>query len=210
MSRMLFHAAALTAGLVAGQSLAAPIITNATGGWYNDSLGDVIPVAGDPTLTALPEPDLSGAAGALGNWLGIASTGDLNANWTFETPVPSSWAVGSETAIVYEITVGAKSDLSLSLGVDNGVFVWFNGSYVFGAMAPGGSSLGEYTATVADIMPGTHFLQILREDHGGSTGYDISAELVAPTTPVPLPAALPMAVAAFAGLGALRLRRRRG
>ena len=94
--------------------------------------------------------------------------------------------------------------MHIDLGVDNGIYVWLNGTYLFGAMAPGGSTPGEYGIDVASLAGGTHYLQILREDHGGSTGYSI--QMTADRAAVPEPAALALLGIGLAGLGWMRRR----
>jgi len=79
-----------------------------------------------------------------------------------------------------------------------------DGTYLFGAMAPGGSTPGEYGIDVASLAGGTHYLQILREDHGGSTGYSI--QMTADRAAVPEPAALALLGIGLAGLGWMRRR----
>ena len=97
------------------------------------------------------------------------------------------------------------TNLSLSLGVDNGIFVWLDGVYMFGARAAGGSSLGEYVVTLPDLTAGTHYLQIMREDHGGATGYAI--EFTADAIEVPEPDTLALFGLALAGLAIIRRRK---
>jgi hypothetical protein len=109
----------------------------------------------------------------LGTWLTAAApTGGA---WSAAPQaIPGTWAINAETAIVYAINAGSGlTNVNLSLGVDNGIFVWLNGTYLFGARAGGGSSLGEYSVGLSNLS-GWNYLQVLREDHGGATGYDIS------------------------------------
>lgn len=113
--------------------------------------------------------------------------------------IPGSWAVNTESAIVYDFTLDTRSDIHIDLGVDNGVLVWLNGSYLFGAQAGGGSSLTEYDIDISGLSAGTHSLQILREDHGGLTGF---ADAVA----VPEPSALSLHGLSLLGLALLRRR----
>lgn len=197
-------------GAAPTQALAVVIIDNTTSGFYNAGLGDLstdsvlgaqtdvatgfnlFPAAnssaGDPTIPPVAtEPNLAGAdAGtvtALGAFLG--NTTALGGSWS-GTPVgiPSSWTVNDETAIVYAIDAGPGfSDLTVDIGVDNGVYVWFDGVYQFGAMAPGGAFAFEYTVNVGAVSGGTHFLQVLREDHGGATGWVIEADATAAAVP---------------------------
>ena len=88
-----------------------------------------------------------------------------------------------------------------NFGVDNGIFVWLNGNYEFGALAGGGPVPGEYSINLGDLTAGTHYLQLLLEDHGGSNGYivDITANQFTPghpRRPSQNPARLPCSVSA--------------
>lgn len=210
--RLLCMAAALF-GMSAAQAVV--ILNDASTGYYNNGLGtsldtfgasDPFPCAnvacGDAALNFPAAPNLSAAAGALGSWLtNSAPTGGA---WSAAPQaIPGTWAVNAETAIVYAIDAGSGlSGLNLRLGVDNGIFVWLNGNYLFGARAAGGSTLGEYVRSLPDLS-GLNYLQILREDHGGATGYAI--ELTGTVVAVAEPSVL--ALFAF-GLFALAYRRR--
>ncbi len=179
------------------------IIDGTTQGYYNAGLGNLAldPVLGTQTDAAtgnllfnpdfqspgfvpgqdiIPpvasEPNLGGAGAAtqaaLGNFLG--NTTSLGGTWS-ATPqaIPSTWAINTETAIVYVIEAGSGLyNVTADVGVDNGVFVWLNGSYIFGAVAPGPAVLGEYSFNLGNLT-GTNYLQILREDHGFATGWAI-------------------------------------
>lgn len=186
------------------------ILSNGSAGYYNNGLGtlldtsgvnDPFPCAnvacGDAMLNFAAAPNLSAASAQLGSWL--TSSAPTGGAWSAApVAIPSAWTVNSETAIVYAINAAAGlTNVHLSLGVDNGVFVWLNGAYLFGARAAGGSALGEYTLTLSDLT-GLNYLQILREDHGGGTGYDIL--LTADVARVPEPATV-----AIFGLGLLGL-----
>ena len=197
----------------AGPAMAAPILTGASIGQYNANLGTILDnsagfpcansVCGDPVVNPAPEPDLSAAAAILGDWLGDPPA--LNANWTAPQVIPANWAINTETAIVYPFTLTEASQLTGNFGVDNGLYIWVNGIYKFGAMAPGGSFPGEYANLDLGVLgAGTHYLQILREDHGGATGFDINVD----ATAVPEPATLLLMLGATAA-GVARATRRR-
>ncbi|HEX2139020.1 MAG TPA: PEP-CTERM sorting domain-containing protein [Woeseiaceae bacterium] len=190
------------------------IIDDTTTGLYNDGLGDLAGLdgpggfllgpnvsEGDPNRPpVIPDPGLTFSAEFGTDWLGGDYTGGT---WSAgPVAIPGSWAVNTESAIVYDFTLDSRSDIHIDLGVDNGVLVWLNGSYLFGAQAGGGSSLTEYDLDISGLSAGTHSLQILREDHGGLTGFDILADAVA----VPEPSALSLLGVSLLGLALLRRR----
>jgi hypothetical protein len=172
-------------------------------GYYNDSIGTTLnstnggesgpfPVSNDSNLDFPTEPDLSAASTILGNWL--TNPLNLNSNWSFETSIPNSWTVGTEVAVIYQFDTLEATNVIASFGVDNGIFVWLDGDYIGGARRAGGVSLGEHTFNVGDLDAGTHFLQILLEDHGSTNGYavEITADTFTPGPPpeIPIPAAI--------------------
>jgi hypothetical protein len=179
----------------AGAALADSIVTNTTPGYYNQGIGTVLdgtsslfPLAngtsGDPTINPAPAPNLSPASGSLDGFLG--TTVPTGASWS-ATPVaiPLTWAVNAETAIVYDVvtpagTIGGYTNVHVSMGVDNGFFLWVNGVYVTGALAPGGAPAGEYSFALPNLPAGHNLIQILREDHGGLTGFDINITATPP------------------------------
>jgi hypothetical protein len=187
-SAVLSALVAVVAGLVwASPALPQPpavLVDDTTPGHYNAALGTALDatqpqfpcadvLCGDPTVNPAPEPDLSSVSSILGGWL--SSPASFSANWSGSQAIPLSWDLNTETAIVYEIDAGqcGVENVTASFGVDNGIFVWVNGAYKFGAMAPGLAILGEYVVGLGNLPPGTNFVQILREDHGGADGYAV-------------------------------------
>ncbi|HEX5053190.1 MAG TPA: hypothetical protein VFZ65_15555 [Planctomycetota bacterium] len=167
------------------------LIDGPTQGFYNGSVltvlngtSPVFPVVGDPVMpTITTPPDLTPASSILGNWL--TNPDSLNSNWSALQAIPTAWPIGAEDAIIYRIespAPGGLLGLMIEIGVDNGAFVWFDGSYMTGQLLPGPAVLGEITVTVPTVAPGTHWLQILREDHGITNDYVI--RVTASGTPV--------------------------
>ena len=188
-------------------------------GFFNNSIGTVLngtnggesgpfPVSNDSNLNFPTAPDLSAADAALGNWL--TDPLNLNSNWNFLTSIPNRWTVGTEVAVIYQFDTLGATNVVANFGVDNGIFAWLDGQYIGGARRPFGVSLGEHVFNVGDLDPGTHFLQLLLEDHGSTNGYavEITADTFIPGPPpgngnggngtVPEPSTL-----ALLGLGAL-------
>jgi hypothetical protein len=160
------------------------LVDDSTPARYNAALGTSLDASqaqfpcansacGDPVLNPAPEPDLSSVSTVLGGWL--SNPPSFNANWSSPQAIPLTWGINTETAIVYEIDAGACGAKSVtgSFGVDNGIFVWVNGVYAFGALAPGPATAGEYVVPLGNMSPGTNFVQVLREDHGDVTGYSV-------------------------------------
>lgn len=202
---------ALATVLVAGAAQAGTVtlINNATTGLYNNGIGNLLngtsaafPTNTDPTQTFATAPSLVAAAAQLADWLTAPAAPGGTWSATAQA-IPGTWAVNSEDAIIYAFDAGnGLTNFSASFGIDNGIFVWLDGVFLGGAMAPGGAPAGEYTFTAAALSAGTHYLQVLREDHGGATGYSINVT----ANTVPEPGSL--ALAGLALLAASRLRRR--
>jgi|GEM_PF-856214 len=191
------------------------ILSGSDYGYYNDSLETLLDrtnplellylfpgpdqAEGDPALNPAPEPDLSAAAGILGPWLNTPPV--LNANWRGPEPIPYDWQVNTETAVIFEFDAGQAGfeDVVLEIGVDNGIYVWLDGIYRHGAFAPGGAREWEYFIPLGNIAAGTHYLQLLREDHGVENGFKMKL------TAIPEPTMF-----ALLCLGVIRLRLRSG
>lgn len=208
--RTVAAAAAVLVASLAAQAAPVTLITGATQGLYNAGIGTLLngtsaafPTTGDPTLDFTVAPDLSAAATPLGAWLSTPAT--PGGAWSGPQAIPATWTVGTETAIIYEFDAGPTglASLNAQFGVDNGIFVWLNGVFMGGHLRPGGVTLGEFQFSVGALAAGTHYLQVLREDHGGATGYAVS--IMGQTRDLPEPATLALVGAALLGLG---LRRR--
>lgn len=211
-----FFAAA--AVLWATTGTAATLIDGTTLGLYNSGIGTslngtsaVFPTAGDPIIDipASSPPDLSAAAAALGGWLTTPAT--PGGTWTGPQAIPANWTVTHETAIIYELDGGSYGleNVMAKFGIDNGIFVWLNGTFLGGHLRPGGAFLGEFTLDLGDVAAGTNYLQILREDHGGGTGYriEVTGDAAPPPSPVPLPAGGMLLLSTLGALGLIRRKR---
>jgi hypothetical protein len=211
--------------------LSVPAIANAVvlvqtsdPGYYNDSLGTILnntnggdtptgyfPASNDSSVDFPVAPDLSAASAILGNWL--TDPLNLNFNWNLEAAIPNSWTAGTEVAVMYQFNTLGATNVVANFGVDNGIYAWLDGTYLGGARRAGGVSLGEHVFNVGDLTAGTHFLQLLLEDHGSASGYavQITADTFIPGPPqggsVPEPATLALLAIGIGGIGYQRRKK---
>ncbi len=209
------------AAMATSQAAASVVLVQTSDpGFYNNTIGTVLngtnggetgpfPVSNDSSLTFPTAPDLSAASGALGNWL--TDPLNLNANWQSLAHIPNSWTPGTEVAVMYEFNTLSATNVVASFGVDNGIYVWLDGSYLFGARGPGSVVPGEYVVPIGNFAAGTHFLQLILEDHGSVNGYDvqITADSFVAGTPTPEPSTYALFLLAATILGVGRWYRRR-
>jgi hypothetical protein len=215
--------AALTMQFTAANA-AVVLVETSDPGFYNNQIGTVLnlsnpggdgptqpfPLSNDSTVSFPTAPSLAAASSILGNWL--TDPLHLNSNWSSsQIPIPNSWAINTEVAVIYQFDTLGATNVNARFGVDNGIFLWLDGQYLFGARAGGSFSLGEYSIPLGDLAAGTHFLQLLLEDHGSTNGYAV--EITADTfIPAPPPAQVPepttLAILAL-GLAILCLQLRR-
>lgn len=216
---------------VCGVADAATLIDGTTKGLYNEGIGTRLngtnPITNADGEDGLlfgfsPESgfradvpsdyniDLSAAAAQLGDWLSDPTNpgGTWSAGFV---DIPTTWARHTETAIIYAFDAGVTglSNVIASFGVDNGLYAWLNGVFIGGGVAPGGTGRGdELVLNLGDLDAGWNYLQIMRTDHGGSTGYKVSVtgDFVEPA-PVPLPASGLLLLAGAAALGTMRRRK---
>lgn len=177
-----------------------------------------LPCAAETFAAISAAPDLAAAALALGDWLNDPE--NLPDGWGDVQAVFQNWTPGSEIAAVYvfDIDVESWTNVELRANSDDGLLVWIDGSFVFGATGPGGAidDLGfDYRLRLPDLAGGRHVLQILAESRGPDDPaliFELRGEPIVDTgargaaVSVPEPGSLTLF--AFGLIGVLVLRRR--
>lgn len=213
--------------------VAVPAISNAqvtlvqtsSPGFYNNHIGTLLnlsntgiddcnepfPVGDDCHGVYLNAPNLSAASAVLGSWL--TNPLNLNANWSSLASIPNSWAVGTEVAVMYQFNTLGATNVQALFGVDNGIYAWLDGQYLIGRRDAGGVNPSEYPLAIGNLAAGTHFLQLILEDHGSVNGYsvNITADQFIPGPPptvAPEPSTWAMLAFGLAAMGSVARKRK--
>lgn len=123
----------------------------------------------------------------------------------------TAWAAGTDLALTtsFDFSGTVTGPLNLHVASDNGFIVFLNGVQLAKDNAEGFTSYWEYEYALdpALLQQGTNVLQVLAEDHGGITFFDLQLDAdVNAAVPEPAMPAL-LGVALF---GLMAARRRRG
>lgn len=111
---------------------------------------------------------------------------------------------------------GALSNFKLSVASDNGFIVFINGHEIARANKEGYTSYWEYEykdtdlAMLYELIGGgeEYTIQVLAEDHGGATFFDLQLTADGASTPVPEPATMLLFGTGLAGLAGIARRKR--
>jgi hypothetical protein len=147
-------------------------------------------------------------------WNGITWASDANyssSDWNTvgwnSTALPFYWPANNDAALSKTVTVnGIVTSATYSVAVDNGFILFVNGKEVIRRNDEGSPIWWEYSGSInpSFFHPGENAIQVLLEDHGGGTGFDMRIE--ANVSAVPIPAAILLFVPGLAGLAAARRR----
>ncbi len=122
------------------------------------------------------------------------------------------WAPNTDLALkkTFNIDGYLNTPITLNVASDNGFMVFINGQLVAKQMAEGYTSYWEYTLplTTLGFVNGANVIQVLAEDHGGATFFDLklTADI---TEPVPEPATMFLFGTGMVSLFGSRLRKKK-
>jgi hypothetical protein len=137
-------------------------------------------------------PNWSTAGYADFNWSqAIWSSGFAAFGNPYSLPYNTDWTANTDLALQTSINLSGSinGNLTLNVASDNGFIVFVNGNQVAKENAEGYTSYWEYSLPVnpSVFVQGTNVIEVLAEDHGGATFFDmkLSGDVTANVGPAP-------------------------
>jgi hypothetical protein len=129
----------------------------------------------------------------------------------YSLPYHTYWAAGTDLALqsTFNINGALSTPITLDVASDNGFMVFINGTMVAKQMAEGYTAYWEYVLPLSTIgfVEGLNVIQVLAEDHGGATFFDMKLTADVTAAPVPEPATMFLFGSGIVGLLGSRFRK---
>jgi len=113
------------------------------------------------------------------NWASLTwQTGNAAFGNPYSLPYNTLWIANTDLALqqTFNISGSLSEPITLNVASDNGFVVFINGVQVAKENAEGYTAYWEYTlplGTSSFIYPGENLIQVLAEDHGSATFFDL-------------------------------------
>lgn len=134
-----------------------------------------------------------------------------NSEIGFDPTVQTYWSDNTGLALEKTFNLSGKlNNAEIDYGIDNGAVIYVNGVEVSRLIEEGYGWQNEHSLTLASSLfkTGSNMIQVLAEDHGGATWFDLQLKGdVTGVTPTPEPSAIILGLMSLGSMLGLKRRK---